>query len=198
MHSEDFFCLFDFTGNNCLCPKLSASPISRYNEAHPLSNSWLRSSFGQKTQDFVTLRLKSGTTCNPSLQKKCLQPTGLPACNLYHLRRHFASPPGPRVIASRQRKRVSQEGLRRGLIESGTMYGTGVTLMKHCRQIGPDPQSTTQVAIAFYSHRLRGANSAMTINLKFLTFRQMSVHRKDSQVKTYFAGFVRPGWELMQ
>ena len=113
MHSEDFFCLFDFTGNNCLCPKLSASPISRYNEAHPLSNSWLRSSFGQKTQDFVTLRLKSGTTCNPSLQKKCLQPTGLPACNLYHLRRHFASPPGPRVIASRQRKRVSQEGLPR-------------------------------------------------------------------------------------
>ena len=86
----------------------------------------------------------------------------------------------------------------RGLIESGTMYGTGVTLMKHCRQIGPDPQSTTQVAIAFYSHRLRGANSAMTINLKFLTLRQMSVHRKDSQVKTYFAGFVRPGWELMQ
>ena len=68
------------------------------------------------------LRLKSGTTCNFALQKKCLQPTGLPACNLYHLRRQFASP-GPQVIA-RQRKRVSQEGLLgAGLIESGTRYG---------------------------------------------------------------------------
>ena len=68
------------------------------------------------------LRLKSGTTCNFALQKKCLQPTGLPACNLYHLRRQFASP-GPQVIA-KQRKRVSQEGLLgAGLIESGTRYG---------------------------------------------------------------------------
>ena len=83
------------------------------------------------------LRLKSGTTCNFALQKKCLQPTGLPACNLYHLRRQFASP-GPQVIA-RQRKRVSQEGLLGARVNRVRDKVRGVTLMKHCRQIGPRP-----------------------------------------------------------